>query len=122
MFSRFSKNITRFVKAELALATRAKESGNISTEFRHLENAHVIGQESTYWHVTVHALMLRWAIRNSQPKECFGQTFRILGAATKTAIGLVPEGNTGGANVSPFRVMPIKPEHQMVISNAKTGV
>ena len=122
MFSRFSKNISRFVKAELALAVRARESGDFSTEFRHFENAHVIGQESTYWHITVHALMLGWAIRNRQPKEFFGQTFRILGAATKTAIGLVPQGNTGGANISPFKVMPIKPEHQTVISNAKIGV
>lgn len=122
MSNNFSKNIARYVKAELALAAKAKESGNVGTEFQHFENAHVIGQESTYWHVKVHVLMFLWAIRNFQLKELFGQTFRIVGAATKTAVGLVPQGNTGGANVSPFKVMPIKPEHQAIIRNAKAGV
>lgn len=122
MFSRFSKNITPFVDTELTIARKARESGNVKAEFEHLENAHVLGQESTCLHVKVHILMLLWAFRNLQLKEFFGQLFRIIGAATKTAIGLVPEGNTGGANVSPFRVMPIKPEHQKIISNAKAGL
>jgi hypothetical protein len=77
----------------------------------------VIGQESTYWHV--HVLMLYWALRNVKLKEIFVQVFRIVGAATKTAFGLVPQGNTGGANVSPFKVMPIKSKHQLIIDNAK---
>lgn len=122
MYSRFSKNIARFVEAELLLAVQARKSGNLTAEFGHLENAHVIGQESTYWHVKVHVLMLLWAVRNFQIKEFFGQTFRIIGAASKTALGLVPQGNTGGANISPFKVLPIKPEHKAIISNAKSCV
>jgi hypothetical protein len=43
-------------------------------------------------------------------REVFGQIFRIVGAATKTPFGIVPQGNTGGANVSPFKKMPIDPE------------
>ena len=50
IFSRFSKNITRFVLAELDLAIDARKSGDTTTEFKHLENAHLPGQESTYWH------------------------------------------------------------------------
>ena len=119
MSNRFSKNIAGFVEAELILAAQAKRAGDVTTEFGHLENAHVIGQESTYWHVKIHWLMLLWAVRNGQLKEGFGQSFRIVGAATKTAVGLVPQGNTGGANVSPFKVMPIKPELQTIISGAK---
>ena len=122
MTNSFSKNITPFVNSELELAARARESGNIITEFQHLENAHVIGQESTYWHVKVHGLMFLWAIRNAQLNELLGQSFRIVGAATKTAFGLVPQGNTGGANVSPFKVMPIKAEHQVIINTAKSCV
>ena len=121
IFSRFSKNITRFVLAELDLAIDARKSGDISAEFKHLENAHVLGQESTYWHVKVHVLMLLWALRNFQLKECFGQLFRIVGAALTTAFGLVPQGNTGGSNVSPFKVMPIKNEHQVIINEAKSN-
>jgi hypothetical protein len=121
IFSRFSKNITCFVLAELDLAIDARKSGDINTEFMHLENAHVLGQESTYWHVKVHVLMLLWALRNFQLKECFGQLFRIVGAALTTAFGLVPQGNTGGSNVSPFKVMPIKNEHQVIINEAKSN-
>jgi hypothetical protein len=40
-------------------------------------------------------------------REIGGQVLRIFGAATKTALGLVPLGNTGGSNVGPFRRMPI---------------
>lgn len=122
MSNSFSKNITQFVISELELATQARESGNIAAEFQYLENAHVIGQESTYWHVKVHILMFVWAYRNFKPKELLGQAFRIFGAATKTAFGLVPQGNTGGTNVSPFKVMPIKPEFEAIINSAKSGV
>jgi hypothetical protein len=120
MFNKFSKSINSFVISELELAIRERESGNIISEFQYLENAYVLGQESTYWHVKV--LMLMWALRNYQVKEIFGQFFRIIGAATKTAFGLVPQGNTGGTNVSPFKVMPIKPEYEVIINNAKSGV
>lgn len=122
MFNHFQKNIAQYVIAELEHAEQAKKAGNINTEFHHLENAHVLGQESTYWHVKVHVLMLLWAIRNSQLKEFFGQILRIIGAATKTTFGLVPQGNTGGVNVSPFKVMPVKSEHQTIIYSAKSNV
>jgi len=122
MFNHFQKNIANYVVAEISDAKKARSTGNINIEFKHLENAHVLGQESTYWHVKVHILMLLWALRNYQFKEIFGQIFRVIGAVTKTAIGLVPQGNTGGANISPFKVLPIKPEHQTIINNAKSNV
>ena len=49
--NRFSKNISCYVEAELQLAIQARKSGNIFKESQHLENAHVLGQESTYWHL-----------------------------------------------------------------------
>jgi len=122
MSNSYSKKIALYVKAELELATNAGKSRNVELEFQHLENAHVLGQESTYWHVKVHVLMLLWAIRNLKLKEIIGQLFRIVGASTKTMFGLVPQGNTGGTNVSPFKVMPIKSEHQLIIKNAKSNV
>jgi hypothetical protein len=45
---------------------------------------------------------------------------RIAGAATKTAIGLVPHGNTGGTNISPFKRLPVPPELEQVIQSART--
>lgn len=104
---RFSRRIARAVRAELVLARRARATGNPAQEFQHLENAHVLGQGATYWHVRVHGQMFCWAWRNRCPREWRGQLLRIAGALTKTALGWVPAGNTGGANVSPFLRMPV---------------
>ncbi|GGD79002.1 DUF3703 domain-containing protein [Lacimicrobium alkaliphilum] len=118
----FTQRVASYVRGELENANRARVDGDIQQEFIHLERAHVIGQESTYWHVRVHVLMLLWAIRNGAIRETLGQVFRIVGAATKTAFGLVPQGNTGGADVSPFKKMPIAPDLAALIQKAKSGV
>ncbi|HCS29177.1 MAG TPA: hypothetical protein DIW43_17090 [Spongiibacteraceae bacterium] len=118
----FTKRIASYAESELENAKRARSAGNFSQEFTHLERAHVLGQESTYWHVKIHVLMLVWATRNGSAREALGQVFRIVGAATKTAFGLVPQGNTGGANVSPFKKMPISPELSALIQRAKSGL
>jgi hypothetical protein len=44
---------------------------------------------------------------------------RIIGAAIKTTIGLIPHGNMGGSNVSPFRRMPVSPELETIIRHAR---
>ena len=115
----FSRNIAPFVTQELVLAADARRAQNPTKEFEHLENAHVLGQESTYQHTKVHCLMLAWAIRQGKAKEIWGQLFRIIGASTKTALGLVPSGNTGGSNISPFATRAISPAHRTIIEKAK---
>jgi len=59
MTSNFTRNIAPHVQAELELADKSRASGDPANEFHHLENAHIIGQESTYWHVNVHWQMLK---------------------------------------------------------------
>lgn len=115
----FAKNIRPVVEAELTKAKLASQQDDFETAFTHLENAHVLGQESTYWHVKVHMLMLAWGVRQRSVKEVAGQAFRMVGAASTTALGLVPIGNTGGSNVSPFKVMPVRPEYAELIAAAK---
>ena len=105
--TRFAKNIAPYVKAELLKAAEFQQVGDYPRAFTHLENAHVLGQESTYWHVKVHFLMMLWGIRRGDAKEIFGQFIRIIGAAALTAMKGVPEGNTGGSNVSPIKPMTI---------------
>ncbi|MBR9793657.1 MAG: DUF3703 domain-containing protein [Gammaproteobacteria bacterium] len=122
MISKFSKNIAPEVQSEISLAKQLEITGSLSESFHHLENAHVLGQESTWWHVKVHLLMFLWAIRQRDAKECIGQIVRIIGAATKTAIGLVPAGNTGGSNISPFKKLPVSPKHQAAIIKAKNSI
>ena len=109
----FADNIRPYVQAELDAAQR-----DPARAFEHLERAHVLGQASTREHVRVHWRMLCWAWRQRQAREWFGQLFRMVGAATMTVVGLVPTGNTGGANVSPLRRMPIERELQEIIDRA----
>ncbi len=103
----FARKIRPFVDAELNEAAIAAAAGRADRSFEHLERAHVLGQASTFHHVRVHVRMLAWAIRQRDLREALGQVFRIIGAATKTVFGLVPVGNTGGANVSPVKPMPV---------------
>ena len=117
--SSFTKAIAPYVKKELLNYEQALISGDFSTAFTYLENAHILGQESTYWHVKVHYLMLIWGIKQRDFKEILGQVIRIIGAAALTVIKGVPTGNTGGSNVSPIAPMPIKPEHSEIIAKAK---
>lgn len=119
--SNFAKRITPHVEAEFEAAQKAREENKPDLEFKHLENAHVLGQSSTYWHTLTHCKMLAWSIRNKALREFLGQAFRIVGAATKTAIGLVPEGNTGGANISPFKRLPVPDKLATIIQLAKTS-
>ncbi|MET4575543.1 hypothetical protein ABIE13_000640 [Ottowia thiooxydans] len=104
--------------AELAIAKSLEASARAESSFKHLERAHVLGQASTVQHVRVHFEMLRWAWRKGRASEALGQVIRIIGAATKTAAGWVPTGNTGGANVSPFKVMPVPQDLKEIIRSA----
>ena len=112
----FADNIRPYVDAELRAARE-----DPANEFRHLERAHVLGQASTREHVRVHWHMLAWAWRKRDRREFFGQVYRLIGAATKTFIGMVPTGNTGGANVSPVKPMPVDPELARIIESAKAA-
>lgn len=117
--SRFSSRIRPHVQAELDAATIAERRGHFQTAFQHLERAHVLGQAATREHVRVHALMLSFALRHRRPGEAWAQAWRLVAAALFTALGLVPEGNTGGADVSGLRRMPIDGALRELIDNAR---
>jgi hypothetical protein len=106
---------------ELAAAAQAESDGDPHLAFRHLERAHILGQNSTWLHTQTHILMMHWGWRHPSSREVAGQLFRIVGAATKTAFGLVPAGNTGGANVSPFRRMPVPRDLQTLMNAARSA-
>lgn len=119
--SKFSRNIRPYVEAELRAALEDEAQGQMSNAFLHLERAHVLGQAATVEHVRVHWRMLLWGLRQRSARECLGQLLRIAGAATKTAVGLVPHGNTGGSNISPFKRMPVPPELEARIQRARAS-
>lgn len=112
----FAKRIRPYVDHELGLARAQRLAGETAREFEHLERAHVLGQTSTFEHVRTHCLMLAWAVRNRRPSEIVGQLTRIVGAAVVTPIGWVPIGNTGGANISPFKPLPVPADLQKILS------
>jgi hypothetical protein len=116
--SSFGQRIRLFVQAELDAARHARVRRDVDAEFICLERAHVLSQSHTVQHVRVHAAMLLWGMRQRSAREVFGQVVRIIGAATKTFVGLVPHGNTGGANVNALRRMPIAPDLQRLIDAA----
>ena len=115
----FSRLIAPYVKKELAIANNAQQNGQPELAFAHLERAHVLGQASTYWHVYVHIKMLIWAVQNPKPREFLGQVIRIIGAFLLTALKGVPEGNTGGSNVSLVAPMPIPHDLKSILDTVK---
>jgi hypothetical protein len=117
----FATRIRPFVSAELTRADKATRSGKPGDAFAHLEAAHVLGQASTREHVRVHWQMLVWGIERRDAREILGQIFRIIGAATKTVFGLVPTGNTGGANISPFKPLPVAPDLQEILESVSNS-
>lgn len=115
----YADRIRPAVQAELDCARHRLAAGEPAAAFRHLERAHVLGQASTREHLRSHWQMLRWAVAQRDRRELFGQLLRLIGAATKTFVGLIPEGNTGGAKVSPLRHMPIPRDLARVIAAAR---
>lgn len=63
--------------------------------------------------------MFLWGVEQKSLRECAGQVLRIVGAATKTALGWVPAGNTGGANISAFRKLPVPADLAEKIDEAR---
>ena len=102
--------IRQYVDRELSDARKMRSEKNHLKEFESLERAHILGQSFTFEHVRVHYHMLAWGARNRNYFEILGQILRLIAAAVLTPLGLIPIGNTGGSNVSPFKSMPIPSE------------
>ncbi|GAA4360683.1 DUF3703 domain-containing protein [Kangiella marina] len=91
---------------ELDLGKQHFDNKEFSLAFYHFERAHILGQPRYSWHVKSHYWMFKIGLRTINLKEILGQMIRIIGSAG-SLFGKYPVGNTGGANVSPFKAMPI---------------
>jgi len=80
--------------------------GDFGGAFQHFERAHVLSQRHTVPHVRTHLAMLRVGWINRDAREISGQISRMFAALLFSRLW-VPVGNTGGANVSAFKPMPI---------------
>lgn len=115
----YHQRIKPYWALEISAAAKAESVGDLQAAFRHLERAHVLGQNATWLHTQTHILMLFWGVRRRSGREVIGQILRIFGAATKTIFGLIPEGNTGGSNVRPFQKMSIPSDLQTIINASR---
>lgn len=106
-------------EAEISAALAAARSGEVDAAYGHLERAHIVGQRRTRPHVRSHWLMLRLGLAAGDWREVAGQLVRIVAAALFSRIW-VPAGNTGRANVSAMKPMPI-PQDLRALLEAKAG-
>jgi len=101
---------------ELTAAADAHRTGDLSEEWLHLERAHILSQPRAGLHLRTHAAMLRAATRRRDAREAAGQLVRLVLAAPGSLSGRYPTGNTGGADVSAFRPMPIPDDLQAILA------
>ena len=102
---------------ERQLAREARVSGDLATEWRHLERAHVLSQPMVWLHLRTHVAMLGAGIRRHDGREVLGQVLRLIVAGPGSLSGRYPVGNTGGADVSALKPMPIPEDLISVLLN-----
>lgn len=106
---------------ERAAAASARRQGDFPEEWRHLERAHILSQPMAVPHVRTHLDMLSYAVRRRDPRELGGQLLRLVLAGPGSLTGRYPVGNTGGADVSAFRPMPIPDDLRPLLEAGTTA-
>lgn len=102
-----SPNIKTAFNAEMIAAKSAYADRDFQTAFAKLERAHILGQRYFVKHGVTHWWMLKVGLKMQDWREVFGQITRLFAVIPGYAFGWIPKGNTGGANVSPLKPMPI---------------
>ena len=103
--------------SERAAARGAKQRRDAADEWTHLERAHIISQPMAGLHVRTHFAMLGYGIRHHDAKEIIGQLVRLVVAGPGSLTGRYPAGNTGGADISALRPMPIPPDLRALLED-----
>jgi hypothetical protein len=92
---------------EMTAARNAFARQDFALAFHHLERAHILGQRSFSRHWISHWWMLKVGLKTRDPREIAGQILRLIAVVPGFVLGWIPLGNTGGANVSAVRPMPM---------------
>jgi Protein of unknown function (DUF3703) len=103
---------------ERAAARTARETGDPTSEWHHLERAHILSQPRAVLHLRTHVAMLGAGIRRHDRREVVGQLLRLIVAGPGSLTGRYPVGNTGGADVNALTPMPIPDDLVPFLSNA----
>jgi hypothetical protein len=70
-------------------------------------------------HLRTHLAMLAYACRQRDRHEVVGQMLRVIVAGPGSWTGRYPVGNTGGADVSAFRPMPVPDDLRAVLESSR---
>ena len=92
---------------EYSTARNARGAGEHTTEWVHLQRAHILSQPLIVAHLRTHLAMLSYGWRDRDRHEVIGQLGRLIVAGPGTAMRRYPLGNTGGADVSAVAPMPV---------------
>lgn len=92
---------------EFIAAKEAFAAGDLDRSFRYFERAHILGQRFFWAHLITHVWMLRIALARMDSREIIGQVVRMIATVPGYLFGWIPVGNTGGANVSALKPMPV---------------
>ncbi|MBK8809685.1 MAG: DUF3703 domain-containing protein [Acidobacteria bacterium] len=111
--------LEKYIDTELTLADSLIASGDYHSAYYHLERAHILGQAITYQHTRIHWRMLKLGLKTRSVREIWGQIVRIIGASTKTPLGIYPAGNTGKANVWFFKSMKVPSDLQRILDESE---
>jgi Protein of unknown function (DUF3703) len=104
---------------ERAAARSARSRGDLTAEWKHLERAHILSQPLAGAHVRTHLAMLAFGFRRRDAHEIVGQLMRLIVAGPGSWTGRYPVGNTGGADVSAFRPMPVPDDVRAILESAR---
>jgi Protein of unknown function (DUF3703) len=104
---------------ERAAARSARARGDVASEWKHLERAHILSQPMAGAHVRTHLAMLTYGFRRRAPREIVGQLLRLVVAGPGSWTGRYPVGNTGGADVSAFQPMPIPEDLRAILEPSR---
>jgi 7,8-dihydropterin-6-yl-methyl-4-(beta-D-ribofuranosyl)aminobenzene 5'-phosphate synthase len=102
-----SASVKQAIKHEMKAAIALFHDGQLDQAFQRFERAHILAQRYFWAHFFSHVWMLRVALAKRDVREQFGQVTRLIATIPGYVFGWVPVGNTGGANVSPLKPMPI---------------
>lgn len=114
-----TSKLKKIFDEEMSKAISLIEDKNLVEGFYHLERAHILGQQYVVPHIKTHFWMFKVGLMKRSPSEIFGQIIRIFFGALGSFIGVVPIGNTGGANVNMFSPMPIPKDLELIINANK---
>jgi hypothetical protein len=106
---------------ERTAARSARDRADAPDEWCHLERAHILSQPMAAAHVRTHVAMLGCGLRHRDGREIVGQLVRLVVAAVGSWTGRYPVDNTGGANVSALKAMPVPDDLRAVLTGPVTG-